>query len=171
MIEIKMMLITFNRGSLHSSPMLCCVSKMPSTLKSAHHCSNWFPIVGLQPRWLLGFSLCRRWRGFWPGCQPREAVVVYLSNIAQDWDEQSGKRPRHFGRRSQLSGHTLIFLFLTIHIYWRTSFPYQRRFLMSKWIGSLYNLFKQKWVAINKSSMIPHYHFKYLQYIHHCDTS
>ena len=109
MIEIKMMLITFNRGSLHSSPMLCCVSKMPSTLKSAHH---WFPIVRLKPRWLLEFSLCRRWRGFWPGCQPREAVVVYLSNIAQDWDEQSGKRPRHFGRRSQLSGHTLIFLFL-----------------------------------------------------------
>ena len=109
MIEIKMMLITFNRGSLHSSPMLCCVSKMPSTLKSAHH---WFPIVVLKPRWLLEFSLCRRWRGFWPGCQPREAVVVYLSNIAQDWDEQSGKRPRHFGHRSQLSGRTLIFFHL-----------------------------------------------------------
>ena len=113
MIEIKMMLITFNRGSLHSSPMLCCVSKMPSTLKSAHHCSNWFPIVGLQPRWLLGFSLCRRWRGFWPGFQPREAVVVYLSNIAQDWDEQSGKMLRHFGPHSQLFDRIWIFLLLS----------------------------------------------------------
>ena len=40
-IIIKRRLSTFKRGSLHSSPMFCWVSKMPSTLTDADDCNNW----------------------------------------------------------------------------------------------------------------------------------
>ena len=114
---------TCNRGSLHSRPMLCWVSNIPSTLNQTlinYQLWGWWP-----PHWWREPSWCQRWQRFSHHLQPPEVAVVcpikrqdvallFLlvsckdspSSTALDWHEQSDKKFRRFGRRNQLSDRT-----------------------------------------------------------------